>query len=212
MKTCYAGGKQLSILMTAALCFLAISAVPALAQRTSRSTGMERRSEEMNRRRDQLEREMLLRGVEPKSKDAEQQPAPATVSQVRQDFERIQAIYNEFVRVMASKKPLDYEYVSDATAEIKKCSSRLKSNLALPSADDKGKSRKPQENVGDEQIEAALLLLTTRIRSFVTNPLFESSGALDIKLSAMASHDLEKIIELSDRIRKRAGTLNKPGN
>lgn len=212
MKTYRAGVTQQASLIFAALCFLTVFSTPILAQRTSRSTGMERRSEEMNRRRDQLEREMLLRGVEPKSEDAEEKPAPATVSQVRQDFERIQAVYNEFVRDMASNKPLDYRFVADATAEIKKCSSRLKSHLALPSSDNSGKSRKQQADARDDRIQAELLLLTNHIRSFVTNPLFESSGAIDIKLSTMASQDLEKIIELSDQIRKRADKLNKLDN
>jgi hypothetical protein len=83
----------------------------------------------------------------------------------------------------------------------------------LPSAENDGKSQKPQEeDVSDERIQMALLLLTKHIRSFVTNPLFESSGAIDIKLSTIASRDLKKIIELSDQIRKRADKLNQPGN
>ncbi|HYG79596.1 MAG TPA: hypothetical protein VD861_04370 [Pyrinomonadaceae bacterium] len=201
--------------MTAvAVCFLIVLATPVLAQRSSRSSGMERRSEEMNRRRDQLEREMLLRGVEAKSESekADEKPAPQTVSQVKHDFERIQAIYNELVRALASNKPLDYGFVSDAAAEIKKCSSRLKSHLALPSSEEDVKREKRQEEASDDRIQPELLLLTTHIRSFVTNPLFETSGVIDIKLSTLASHDLKKIIELSDHIRKRADKLNKPGH
>ena len=212
MKCYHAGVKHPAVWMTTALCFMTVLASPALAQRSSRASSMERRSEEMNRRRDQLEREMLLRGVEPKSENAEDRPAPATVSQVKHDFERIQAIYNEFVRALASDKPLDYRFVSDATAEVKRCSNRLKTHLVLPSAENEGKSKKQQEDVSDERIQTALLLLTNHIRSFVTNPLFESSGAIDIKLSTMASQDLKKIIELSDQIRKRADKLNQPGN
>ncbi|HYO92365.1 MAG TPA: hypothetical protein VEQ40_12040, partial [Pyrinomonadaceae bacterium] len=77
MKNYLARVKQPVILIAAAFCLLTVLATSVLAQRTSRSTGMERRSEEMNRRRDQLEREMSLRGVEPKSDNAEQRPAPA---------------------------------------------------------------------------------------------------------------------------------------
>ena len=212
MKRYHARVKHPAVWMTTALCFMTVLASPVLAQRSSRASSMERRSEEMNRRREQLEREMLLRGVEPKSENAEDRPAPATVSQVKHDFERIQAIYNEFVRALASDKPLDYKFVSDATAEIKKCSHRLKSHLALPSAENDGKNQKQQEDASGERIQPALLLLTNHIRSFVTNPLFESSGAIDIKLSTMASQDLKKIIELSDQIRKRADKLNTTGN
>lgn len=209
MKSSHARVRQAVISIAFALCLLTALATPVLAQRSSRSSGMERRSEEMNRRRDQLEREMLLRGVEPKSENAEERLAPATVSQVKQDFERIQAIYNEFVRVLASDKPLDYKFVSDATAEIKKCSNRLKSHLALPSLEDNVKGEKQQEEASDGRIQSALLLLTNHIRRFVTNPLFETSGIIDIKLATLASQDLKKIIELSDHIRKRGDKLNK---
>ena len=212
MKKYHARVKQPLILIAAALYFLTILATPVFAQRTSRSTGMERRSEEMNRRRDQLEREMLLRGVEPKSENAKERPAPATVSQVRQDFERIQALYNELVRAMTSNQKLDYKFVSDATTEIKKCSNRLKSHLALPAPEDDIKRKKQDEAAGDERMQTVLLLLINHIRSFVTNPLFESSGVIDVKLSTRASQDLQKIIELSDHIRKRAEKLDEHDN
>ncbi|HWT01423.1 MAG TPA: hypothetical protein VN256_14335 [Pyrinomonadaceae bacterium] len=212
MRSYHARVKQAVILTAVAPCLLAVLATPVLAQRGSRASAMERRSEEMNRRRDQLEREMLLRGVEAKSEKAAEKPAPQTVSQVKHDFERIQSIYNELVRALASNKPLDYKFVSDAAAEIKKCSSRLKSHLALPSSEEDGKTEKRQEEASDERIQPALLLLTTHIRSFVTNPLFETSGVLDVKLSSLASRDLKKIIELSDHIRKSADKINKPGN
>lgn len=203
--------KQTIILLSVSLCFLAILLTPAAAQRSSRSSPMERRSEELNRRREQLEREMLLRGVEPKSENAESRPAAATVSRVKQDFERIQAIYNELVRALASSKPLDYGFVYAAATEIKRCSSRLKSNLMLPSNEEEAKGQKQQEGAGNDDIQRTVLLLTQRIRSFVTNPIFEATGTIDIKLSATASQDLRKIIELSEEIRKRADKLNKPG-
>ena len=209
MKNREAGVKGFVVSVAAALSVMTVLAAPALAQRSGRSTGMERRSEELNRRRDQLEREMQLRGVEPKSEDAEERPAgKATISQVKHDFERIQAIYNEIVRALAASKSLDYEFVSDATTEIKKCSTRLKNSLALPSSEQGDKSEQKQsDGAGDVPVDKALLALSNYIKSFITNPLFESSGVIDIKLSTMASHDLKKIIELSESIRKRADKL-----
>ena len=213
MKNYHARVRHIVVLAAAALCLMTIQATTATAQRSGRSTGMERRSEEMNRRREQLEREMLLRGVEPKSEDpSEERRDQATVSQVRQDFERIQAIYNQIVIAMSANQTLDYRFVSDATSEIRKRSSRLKSNLSLPPPEDDEKSRKKQNDQSGEPLETALLVLSNHIKSFVTNPLFESSGVIDVNLSNKASLDLKKIIELSDSIRKRADKLNKTGN
>lgn len=212
MKSSHAGARQAVILTAFALCSLTVLATPVLAQRPSRSSGMERRAEDMNRRREQLEREMSLRGVEPKTENAGDRPAAATVSQVKQDFERIQAIHNDLVRVLAAHKPLDYKFVSDAAAEIKKCTNRLKSRLALPSSDDSVTGETRQEEASAGRIQPALLLLTNHIRRFVTNPLFETPGVIDIKLSTLASQDLKKIIELSDHVRKRADQLDKSGN
>jgi hypothetical protein len=47
------------------------------------------------------------------------------------------------------------------------------------------------------------------VNSFVWNPVFQRPGVIDLELSSKASHDLEQIIRLSERIRRGAADLGK---
>jgi hypothetical protein len=54
------------------------------------------------------------------------------------------------------------------------------------------------------------MTLRKHIYDFVTNPLFESPGVLDLEQGRKASRDLDRIIELSESITKSVDTLKKP--
>jgi hypothetical protein len=77
----------------------------------------------------------------------------------------------------------------------------------LPRIDDKEKPQKKQNGIAEVKLERSLTLLCSHISNFVTNPLFETSGALDVELSIKASRDLNEIIELSDHLKKKTGKL-----
>ncbi|HEY9285192.1 MAG TPA: hypothetical protein VIP46_17190, partial [Pyrinomonadaceae bacterium] len=47
-----------------------------------------------------------------------------------------------------------------------------------------------------------LASLGRHLHSFLTNPLFESQSVLDVGQAARAARDLERIIELSDGLKK----------
>lgn len=176
------------------------------AQTGSRPYPVGRRVEEMNRQAEQYERDDRSRSD--KRVDArERKPSRATAVQVREDFGRIQTIYNELVLAMSAGMMLDDNFISDALEGINKSASRLKSNLALPRIDDKEKPQKQDNEIAEAKLERSLTLLCSHISDFVTNPLFESSGVLDVELSIKASRDLNEIIELSDHLRKKTGKL-----
>jgi hypothetical protein len=195
----------------AAFCLITIAAMEAQAQAgNARASGAERRTESMARKRDQYDRDTLDKGLKDKPLTPEEQrKALAVMAQVKHDFERIQAVYNEIVLAMAASKPLDNKFILDATAEVKKCASRLRSNLALPEPEHDEKGHKKTGDLDDDRMEESLLALRNHIMSFVTNPLFETSGVLDIELSKKASRDLDKIIEISHAINKSAHALRK---
>ncbi len=50
-----------------------------------------------------------------------------------QDFNRILTLHNEIARAISSNRDLDYHFVSDATAEIRKKASRLRTTSAFMS-------------------------------------------------------------------------------
>ena len=55
--------------------------------------------------------------------------------QINEDFQRIQVIHNEIVRMLQPDKGLDYDRLAELTDDMKKRSSRLRENLALPEPD-----------------------------------------------------------------------------
>lgn len=61
-----------------------------------------------------------------------------------------------------------------------------------------------------EPIEESLMSLRKHIYDFVTNPLFESRGVLDLEQGRKAGRDLDWIIELSGSITKSGDKLKKP--
>ena len=62
----------------------------------------------------------------------------------------------------------------------------------------------------NEQIEESLMSLRKHIYDFVTNPLFESPGVLDLEQGRKAGRDLNTIIKLSESITKSGDKLKQP--
>ena len=203
MRNKRAVGNQIALVAITAI-WVAVFESAVFAQRPSYPVG--RRIEQMNRQVDQYERDEQHRDVEGKIvSTTDRKRSQTTVAQVKEDFERLQAIYNQMVVAMSAKKPLDRAFVSESLAGINKCSSRLKTNLALPQAKDKLQEKHSSNE--EPQLQTSLTLLLNHISSFVTNPMFESSGVLDVELSTRASRDLEEIIHQSSTIRKRTEKL-----
>lgn len=129
--------------------------------------------------------------------------------QIEQDFNRILILHNQIARATSSEQPIDYRFVSDATAEIKKRASRLQTTLALREAATHEQTSGKSIEFDEFQMKASLLLLCKQIRSFVTNPVIETPGAVDAKHLSNARRDLESIITLSDYVRRNAVKLGK---
>ncbi|HKY30478.1 MAG TPA: hypothetical protein VJM12_21285 [Pyrinomonadaceae bacterium] len=199
MRNARAVGNQVAMVAIIAIWVAAFQCV-VVAQRPSYPVG--RRIEQMNRQVGQYERDEQYRDVEGKpNATADRKRNQTTVAQVKEDFERLQAIYNQLVTTLSSKKPLDDAFLSESLAGINKCSTRLKTNLALPQAKQEVHAKLSSNE--EPQLQASLTLLLNHISRFVTNPMFESTGVLDVELSTKASRDLEEIIHQSSNIRKR---------
>jgi hypothetical protein len=201
-------GKTAGLLLSAFICLVTPMTDPAYAQSGgSRPTAIERRVEHTNRETTEYERDRLNRELkEGGNKEGDRRRDQGAVIQVKQDFENLQARYNQIELAIASKQDLHQDSIMSAVAEINRSASRLKVNLALPRPKD-DEDREAKSAVALEQTDEALLMLTKRIYSFVTNPLFEASAALNVKHVGNARRDLDGIIEISERIVK-AG--NKP--
>ena len=156
------------------------------------------------RQQDMSRREYDLRnfGTQPNGPKDDRQ-LKALMAQTEEDFTRILTLHNEIARALASKKDLDYHFISEATAEIKKRASRVQSTLLLhPSPDDA-----PIKEHSDAEMKDSLIKLCKEIRSFVTNPIIENPNTVDAVELPRARHDLESLIQLSGRIKKDADKM-----
>lgn len=183
-------------LVCAAAAFFLISAMPLNAQ--PRGVGT------MNRSIDSRERQIRSTEI-----DAARQRDPKSVlAEVNEDLSRLQVINGELKEAMSAGRTLDYKVISEASAEIKKRTTRLKNNLAgLPKAEKDEKTQAAKAK--DAAFDALLTSLTETVTNFITNPIFSDVGAPDPRLAAKARTDLDGIIELSERVRKSADKLKK---
>jgi len=211
MKYQYIKGKNILAFLVVQFCLVTLSAVSVIAQSPRTTSPVDRRIETINRQTEQYDRDSERRDLEGKNNNAtDKKRAQQITAEVKEDFEHIQLVYNKLVITMSGKAPLDYKFVAEATSEVKKRASRLKTNLALPKPkeEDEDKNQKKEE-LTEEQIKPSLMTLRNHIYSFVTNPIFETSGVVDVELSTKARRDLNQIIKLSESIEKCADKFKK---
>lgn len=198
----------MNCLMTA-LILLILFAAPAFSQSVppggpppvDRSANTDRiRQQDMSRREWQLRNF----GTEPVTPKNERQ-VKELMAQTEEDFTRILTLHNEIARALTSNQDLNYEFVSEVTAEIKKRASRVQARLMLhPSADDA-----PVKEKSDPELKDSLIKLCKEIRSFVTNPMIENPNTVDAQQLTRARRDLESLIQLSGLIKKDADKLGR---
>jgi len=157
----------------------------------------------------QSRREMELRNL---GAQAEMSNNPRRVqevaSEIEQDFQKILVLHNGLARFLLDRKPLDYGFVSDASAEIRKRAVRLQKTLALSlPAEELTKERNAEFE--DAQIRDGVATLCNQIKSFVTNPVIENPGTISAEQLTKARHDLQTVIDLSSSLKKSADRLKK---
>jgi hypothetical protein len=156
---------------------------------------------------DTSKREMQLRGLGNTSKPADPKQLQALMAQVQQDFERILTLHNQIVHVVTTNDTLAVDFVSDATAEIRKRATHLLTTLAFEKPDASEQNRDKRKQFKDSEMKDALVTLCQHIESFITNPVIKTPGTIDAQQSARARRDLQDVIELGDSISKSAKRL-----
>jgi hypothetical protein len=130
------------------------------------------------------------------------------LAEVNEDFSRLREIDEDIKTILSSNNALDFKHIAESTAEVKKRAIRLKTNLTLPAAkDDK---RQKIQNPGDD-LKPSLATLEGLMSSFLKNPIFSDTGAVDTQMAGRAKHDLDDILELSEKLRKSAEKMSKNG-
>jgi len=128
-------------------------------------------------------------------------------AQLSQDLERLWQINTETIVPLSSAETLNYKNLSQATAEIKDCATRIKYIVALPLGDKKGEKIRYEADAA--KLGAMLPELDRVIKSFYGNPVFRVNSPNDVELRSAAGRDLEAIIKLSQTISKIAKSLSK---
>ena len=129
--------------------------------------------------------------------------------QINDDFQRIQVIHNEIVRMLQPDKSLDYDRLADLTDDMKKRSSRLRENLSLPDPEKTEEKPTHSEAIDESHMKKNIVALHDLIVSFVANPIFKNLGVVDANVIDAAADNLENIIDISDEIKREAKLLGK---
>src|SRR5437868_9902492 len=183
------------MLMISIGCLIAFSA-PIAAQ--SGGDPAKAQMQEMDRR------EAQLNSLGERGRPNDPKRAQAMMDQVGEDFQRILTRHNELVRAIAANQSLSYQFISDATGEIKKRSVRLQSSLKLQKPETTTQDRGTDSALSGMEMKDEVILLCKQIESFVKNPIIEKPGTVDAQALEKARNDLQLIVELSDVMKKQA--------
>ncbi len=199
----------------AATAALLLSASAAAAARQYAPAPSARRLPDVERIRDQQQREMgLRRGGEEAAHPPDERAVKAAVKQLGEDFRRIQVIRNDVARVLVAGGALDYARVSEQAVEVRKRALRMQTYLGLrdPKEEEKQQHDAATAAPGEGELKQALVRLCKRIDSFVASPRFTSPGVVDVDGDAKAGRDLRDIISLSAAVREGASRLGRDGS
>ena len=131
--------------------------------------------------------------------------------QINEDFQQLQVIHNEIVRMLQPDKSLNYDRLADLTGDMKKRSARLRENLSLPEPDKTHAEPAHPETIDEAHIKKTIADLHDVVVSFVANPIFRNIAVVEPKTIDAATKDLNNLMDLSDELKREAKTLGKSG-
>jgi len=159
--------------------------------------------------RDMTIREHQMSALE-REKSRKREPKDV-LAEVNEDLSRLKVLNDGInANANATEQPLNYKAIVEQVTEIKKRSTRLSTDLALPPEDKE--TRRISKNAENGALQPALAELNKLLESFLNNSIFSDAGAIDLQLAAKARRDLNDIIALSDQLRKNADKWSKKGN
>ncbi|HEU4431975.1 MAG TPA: hypothetical protein VFR51_01175 [Pyrinomonadaceae bacterium] len=190
---------------------LLFATAPALAQRpVSGPPPIDKHTNAARKRmQDESAREWQLRNFGNPELTKDRRRLEALMAQTEEDFNHMLALHNEIARALAATKPLDYRFVSETTAEIRKRARSIQSNLMLSPPAEEMKPVEIPEKTSEPEMKDGLVALCKHIRSFVTNPVIEQANLIDAEKLAAAKRDLETVIQLSAALKRDADHLKR---
>lgn len=190
-----------------AIPLLMLFTVPILAQTVpAGGPPVDRRNTERIRQQEMSNREWQLRNFgHEHNAPKDRRQIEALMAQTEEDFNRILTLHNEIARLLAASKPIEYTFISDASAEIKKRASRLQSTLGLHQLPNETPVAEKSAELDDTQMKSELVRMCNQIRDFVSNPVIANPNTVDAQQLTNARRELESLIQLSGHLKKEAG-------
>ena len=191
---------------SAVLCcvLLTVFAAAAVTRSQTRYPGPDAR--ENNRSMDEYDR--ALNRMKNDAKAASERRR-SLFPQINEDFQRLQVIHNEIVRMLQPEKELNYDRLADLTGDMKRRSTRLRENLALSEPDKPHAEPAYSETIDEAHIKKTIADLHDVVVSFVANPIFKNIAVVEPKTIDAATKDLNNLIDLSETLKREAKTLGK---
>lgn len=121
------------------------------------------------------------------------------LAQIREDVGHLQTAAGYLAEAASQSGEIDFDALAKSTSEISRRAYRLKEGLALTNPEKSAKDRKVKVFLVAWQVRTALWALSALIFEVVPNPVLKGR-LLDVTRSAKASSELDKIIDLSERI------------
>jgi len=185
---------------------LTVFAVAIVTRSQARYPGPEAR--ENNRSMDEYDR--TLNRMKNDAKAASERRR-SLFPQINEDFQQLQVIHNEIVRMLQPDKSINYDRLADLTGDMKKRSARLRENLSLPEPDKTHAEPAHPETIDEAHIKKTIADLHDVVVSFVANPIFRNIAVVEPKTIDAATKDLNNLMDLSDELKREAKTLGKSG-
>ena len=128
------------------------------------------------------------------------------LAQIREDLGYLQAAAGYLSRAASQSGELDFETLAKSASEIRKRANRIKEGLALPDPEKSAKAGEEKALLVAWQLRTALSSLSALIFEVVPNPVLRGR-LLEATRAARARSELDKIIELSERIKSSSEML-----
>jgi hypothetical protein len=147
--------------------------------------------------------------------EANEKRLQAAITNMKEDFRRIQIVRNDIARDLLARKPLDYELVAKQVSEINQRASQLSVYMRARIVEDSQQTNTAESK--SEDMIGSLVRLCKLIDSFTENPVLKNAATVDSKEvekskeeKAKADRDLLAIVKLSSNIQKESENLKTP--
>ena len=122
-------------------------------------------------------------------------------SQIKKDFESLQNLQSEIVRIYVTGKQINYRRISELASKLNLSAKRLSENLLISAEKPSEKFYKTWQS---EDVKSLIIIIDKSIGKFVVNPIFKNLNVLETKDAEKAHFDLQNVIQLSDFLAQKA--------